>query len=388
MWPLRSVLPVVLVQSHLIAADAWVAFMATASAVVSDVRRLAVLRANAVGDFVVTLPALQALRTTYRSAQLTLIGDAWLADLLPGRPGPWDKLVVAPHYPGMRGLPSDGAPGADCAGFLAEHRAESYDIVIQLHGGGRNSNEFVAALQARVSVGARTAEAQPLDRWVPYVLGRHETLRCLEITQLVGADIAGVADLEPRLAVTAVDLEESHEVFPGEVDVVVHAGATDPRRRWAAPSFVELIHRLQRDGRQVVLIGGPADRELARRIDDAAGPGCADVTGRLSLRGTLGLLDRAQLFVGNDSGPRQLAVAVGTPTVGIFWIANLLTFGPLVGNHRAAAAYQVECPVCGRPQLRDRCDHDVSLVDAVTVEQVMEAVSSLSVAPAHRTAQT
>lgn len=347
-------------------------------AVVDGVERLAVLRANAVGDFVVTLPALAALRRTYPAAALTVIGDTWLAGFLTDRPGPWDEVVVAPLYPGLRGLPSDAGPGADWEDFRARHSAPPYDLILQLHGGGRNSNEFVTALQPRVSAGARASDARELDRWVPYVLGRHESLRCLEIARLVGADLTGLEDLEPRLSVTAGDLAESHQVLGGEVDVVMHTGANDSRRRWPATSFEKLIQRLTGEGRSVTLIGGRADREVAAQISAGAGPGCTDVTGELSLGGTLGLLSRARLFVGNDSGPRHLAAAVGTPTVGIFWIPNLQTFGPIVGDHRAVTAYQVNCPVCARPQVHRPCGHNVSLVEDVAVDDVMDAVYSLA----------
>lgn len=352
--------------------------------VVDGVERLAVVRANAVGDFVVTLPTLTALRRTYPSARLTLFGDRWLAAFLAGRPGPWDEVVVVPPYPGLRGLPSDAEPGPEWDEFRVRHLDAAYDLVLQLHGGGRNSNEFVTALGPRVSAGARAADARALDRWVPYVLGRHEILRCLEIARLVGAEPGGLGELEPLLAVTPGDLTASADRVSGAVDVVIHAGANDSRRRWPATSFLKLIQRLTGESRRVVLIGGPGDRDLAARLREGAGDRCTDATGELSLGGTLGLLARARLFIGNDSGPRHLAAAVGTPTVGIFWAPNLQTFGPLVGDHRAVTTYQVNCPVCGRPQVREHCGHDVSLVEDVAVDDVMEAVYSLPASTVRR----
>jgi len=104
----------------------------------------------------------------------------------------------------------------------------------------------------------------------------------------------------------------------------------------------------------------------------------------------LGLLSHAVLFVGNDSGPRHLAVAAGTPTVGVFWIGNALTFGPLVGGeHRIVISYRTECPVCGQAQLTERCDHDVSFVDDVPAGDVLTAVTQvLAVADERRPSPT
>ncbi|ADB29790.1 glycosyl transferase family 9 [Kribbella flavida DSM 17836] len=342
---------------------------------VPGVERLAVLRANAIGDLVVSLPALAALRTAYPGAQLTLIGDEWHRDLLAQRPGPWDRVVVGPRYPGLRGEPFDAEPGPDYEAFLVQQIAESYDLVVQLHGGGRTSNQVVQALKPRLSVGARTPEAPELDRWVPYPPDRHETLRCLEIVDLVGASITSIQDLAPRLAVTGQDLDESFSASASEVDVVVHLGANDSRRRWPVSSFAVLIERLTELGREVVLIGGAADRELVAELPAGVLPGCRDLVGRLTLGGTLGLLSRARLFVGNDSGPRHLAAAVGVPTVGIFWGPNRQTFGPLVGPHRAVTAYRTDCPRCGVERMA--CAHPDSVVAGVTVEEVLTAVADL-----------
>jgi ADP-heptose:LPS heptosyltransferase len=83
--------------------------------------------------------------------------------------------------------------------------------------------------------------------------------------------------------------------------------------------------------------------------------------------------------VGNDSGPRHLAIAVRTPSVGIFWVGNLLSFGPLSGSsERTAVSYRTRCPVCGQEQVRHRCDHDVSFVDDISVDEVYaEAAAAL-----------
>ncbi len=354
-----------------------------ASAPLEQVRRIAVLRANGIGDFVMAVPALDALRTTYPEARITVIGDVWLPGLLAGRPGPWDEALVAPPYPGLRGLPPhgpvDGPTLDDAARFLQEQRRARYDLAVQMHGGGRPSNTFVRGLGARVSVGPRTPDADPLDRTLPYLPHRHEVLRWLEVAALAGADPGrGVHHLAPRLAVTERDVAQSREVWPGdEPFVAVHVGARDVRRRWPVDCFVDLGRRLQRTGLSVVLVGGEADRELSGRVAGAV-PGSHDLTGRLTLAGTIGLLGRASVFVGNDSGPRHLAASVGTPTVGVFWVGNALSFGPLTGHKdRVLASFRADCPVCGRRQVADRCEHDVSFVDDIAVPEVLTETLSL-----------
>ena len=67
---------------------------------VPGVERIAVLRANSIGDFVLVLPALQALRAAYPAARITYLGSSWHPELLAGRPGPW---IGSSRYPGLPG---------------------------------------------------------------------------------------------------------------------------------------------------------------------------------------------------------------------------------------------------------------------------------------------
>ena len=123
----------------------------------------------------------------------------------------------------------------------------------------------------------------------------------------------------------------------------------------------------------VLLVGSEHDADASAEVVARTGAGVVDLTGRVALGETLGLASRCGLFVGNDSGPRHLAIAAGTPTVGIFWVGNVLTFGPLAGAaHRAVVSFTVTCPVCGVEQVKDRCAHDVSFVDSVTTDDVVE----------------
>ena len=69
---------------------------------VKDVHKLAVLRANAIGDYLVSLPAIQALRAAYPNVELVLLGADWHAGFLAGRPGPVDRCVAVPPTVGIR----------------------------------------------------------------------------------------------------------------------------------------------------------------------------------------------------------------------------------------------------------------------------------------------
>jgi ADP-heptose:LPS heptosyltransferase len=336
------------------------------------VRKLAVLRANAIGDYLVGLPAIQALRAAYPAAELVLLGADWHVGFLVGRPGPVDRCVPVPPTAGVRDDRPPSRP-ARLDRFFARMRAERFDLAIQLQGGGSHSNPFVRRLGARVTAGSRTPDAAPLDRTIPYAGHQHEIHRFLEVVGLVGA---APVTLEPRLQVTAMDRAEAAAVL--QVDdrplVVLHPGANDPRRRWPVERLAMVGNELARKGARLAVIGAASERGLAARLLDHLDGDAADLTGRLGLGGLAGLLERATLLVGNDSGPRHLAAAVGTATVAVYWVVNLGTYGPLYrARHRVPTSWRLHCPVCGAGALEVDCrpSHQASFVQDVTVDEVL-----------------
>src|SRR3712207_9133234 len=91
-----------------------------------SVRRIAVLRCNALGDYLMATPALAALRGRFPDAELTLLGAAWHAAFLADRPGPVDRVLVLPEVAGLAGQPPGAPPASELPGFLAAARAHRY----------------------------------------------------------------------------------------------------------------------------------------------------------------------------------------------------------------------------------------------------------------------
>lgn len=339
------------------------------------VERIAVLRANGLGDLIFSLPALAALRAAYPSARISLLGKRWHRDLLESRPSPVDRVIVVP---GFQGVSSDGGSDepAELERFFEAMTRKRFDLALQMHGGGRFSNDFVRRLGARVTAGFRTPDAPALDRWLTYVYYQPEVLRYLELAGLVGAPPVG---LEPRLAVGDEDRAEAalHGGGDGRL-VVMHPGATDPRRRWPEERFAALGDALTDAGATIAVTGDESERALAAAVVDAMHAPARDLSGRLSIRGLAGLLAGAGLVVSNDSGPLHLAAAVGALTVGIFWGPNVInsTFMSRA-RHRPLTSFTRACPRCGADAMELACAHEDSLVADVSVALAVAAARDL-----------
>ncbi len=339
-----------------------------------NVRKIAVLRANALGDFIFALPALQALREAYPAAEIVLLARDWHKAFLEGRPGPVDRVIPIPH--GGLGDETDVAEKPDMQVFFEALQAESFDIAVQLHGGGANSNPFIRRLKARLSIGSRAPDAPPLDRNILYVYYQLETIRHLEIVALAGAKNP---DLEPHITVTKNDLDEAYKVLPdtNRPLVALHPGASDSRRHWPTEKFAEVGQALLAEGAEVVITGTKPENYLAEAIKQKL-PEAQNLCGQLSLNGLTGLLSRCGLVISNDSGPLHLAGAVGTPTVGIYWCGNMINSSPLTRTRfQPAISWRLNCPVCGLDCTKNRCDHAESFVADVTVEEVLSYAHNL-----------
>jgi len=243
-----------------------------------SVRRIGVLRCNALGDYLMATPALAALRHTFPQAELTLLAGAWHAEFLSGRPGPVDRVLVVPRVAGLAGQPAGAPPQGALPQFLAEARAYRYDLAVQLHGGGAASNPLVRALGARWSIGLQAENAAPLDATVPYRYYQSEVFRFLEVVALVGA--AGPPEY-PELAVSEHERAAAAHLLADDGPwVALHAGAGDPRRRWAPERFAALADRLAAAGVRPVLVGSPADTPASTAVRSHATTPVHDLTGR------------------------------------------------------------------------------------------------------------
>jgi ADP-heptose:LPS heptosyltransferase len=342
------------------------------------VRKIVALCPNRIGDFVFTLPALNALKATYPDAELVLIGKEWHVDFLRDRPGAVDRVLVMPPCPGVGEPPDARLDPRPAQQFLQALREAEYDLAAQMFGGGRYSNPFVAQIGARLSIGAKADDAPPLDRWVRYAAPGNRRLSLLEVAALAGAP---PPPLDRELAITAEDRREADSVVPwksGERLAVLQPGSSDPRRCWPPERFAAVGDALAAAGAQVAVNGIASEAPMVRAVVDAMHYPAIDLAGRLGLRGLCGLLERATLMVSNDTGPLHLALAIGTPGVGIFWLTNLIDGTPLrQGLLRVALSVRVQCPVCGAENLHTRCPHDDSFVTDVSLDEVTSMATSL-----------
>jgi ADP-heptose:LPS heptosyltransferase len=179
----------------------------------------------------------------------------------------------------------------------------------------------------------------------------------------------------------AEEVLEKHDVQAGEVIVGFGlSGGSSALKQWPTVNFIELGSWLQAEYRaRIVLVGGPGEEALGRKIEEGLNSLVINMIGRTSLRQMAALLQRCHLYIGNDAGPIHVAAAIGIPMVALFTSSCPHRFGPWGNNHIIIIWPALPCSPCFQEGHLDRCktcifDQPHCLL-SITVEQVKEAVA-------------
>lgn len=309
---------------------------------------------NWVGDAVMSLPALRAIRTRFPRARISVLALNWVADLY-GRE-PFADQVIA--YPSGRGRHDFRAKKR----LAADLRAREFDAAILLQ------NAFEAALftrAARIPVrlgydrdGRRLLLTHPVPVPRKGEIPRHESFYYLELLRragiidrlpgeaLIRLDAAASARQAGRAALTARGWNQTIGVSPG--------AAYGNAKRWLPDRFATAAARLAAEWKaSVILFGSAGERELCGVVAAdlrRRGVECANMAGETSLREFIDLAAACRVMLTNDSGAMHIASALGVPTVAVFGATDDVATGPT-----GPLARVIREPIACSPCLKREC---------------------------------
>jgi ADP-heptose:LPS heptosyltransferase len=270
-------------------------------AVAGAVNRVVVLRALGLGDLLTAVPVLRALRHAWPAATVTVAAPGALAPLvaLTG----CDLVDAAPLSP----LPA------------ALHGA---DLLVNLHGRGPQSHRVALLAGPRRLIAFAHADVPETAGMPAWSDDEHEVARWCRLAQQSGL-AADPADLRLRAPAPAAALSALRGA------TVVHPGAASPARRWPVERFAEVARAEAATGRQVVITGGPDERDLGHDVAARAGlPETAVLAGRTDLHALAAVIGAAGRVVCGDTGVAHLATAFDVPSVLLFGPTSPDAWGP------------------------------------------------------------
>lgn len=339
----------------------------------TEVSRLVVRAPNWLGDAVLALPAMGALRRHFKDARLAIAAPAGFADIfredINARP---DEVIALGSKPAqIRGAL---AAGGFEVGVLFPNSFRSAWLFKQA--GIRErwgvSSGFRAPLLTRKSVRQRSSG----------VLHQADFYRNL----VRGLGIP-VDEDQPHIRLTAptvqrgLDVLARFKVDPAKRMVVLAPGAAyGQAKQWPPARVAEVAARLIRErDATCVMVGAGHDRDAARAVEsnlaDGLGAGRSrliDLTGQTSLPELMGVIARADAIVANDSGAMHLGAALGRPVVAIFGPTDERATRPIgPAGQEVVLTAKAFCRPC---HLRD-CPIDHRCMKRVTADMVFAAVS-------------
>jgi len=340
-----------------------------------EIERIVVRGTNWVGDSVMTVPALRALRRVLPEAKITLVVRPSAAGIFADIDFV-DQLLIYDRRSALSIIP-----------HVREWRKRQFDLAVLFQ------NAFEAALipflaGVPIRLGYATESRQPLLTH-PLALpdwrsSRHEVFYYLYLITaleqlLFGASTICETTPDPSLQISAArkagaeELLRAYGVHTGEPVVALCPGSINSRaKRWPAEAYAALGDRLIESRRQVLLIGSADEADVTQEVTNRMRRKPAVLTGKTSLDQITAVLSLVDLVVTNDTGPAHIAAALGRPTLVIFGPTNPLTTRPFAPE----AEILRHPPDCAPCMLRD-CPIDHRCMTAITVDEVFEHSQAL-----------
>lgn len=330
--------------------------------------RILIVRLSAIGDVIHGVPVLCALRAALPPAFLAWVVEGRAGDLLAGHPA-LDELIRLPR--GWLKSPRE-------VWRLRRRLHElQFDIAIDLQCLTKSAiAAWLSGAPRRIGKGG--ADGRELSRWLHNELvpcgGEHVIEHYLDLLQPLGINSPDVRfDLPERDADGQMATQLlARNGLQAQRFAIVNPGAGWPSKIWPAERYGELARRLfAAHGLTTLAVWGvPSEKPLAEAIVAASG-GQARLAPPTSMTELAALCRRAAIFVGSDTGPMHLAVAVGTPTISLHGPSQAEWCGAYGPNNIHLQVRYEEGSALERRQADD------SAMRAISVEMVAEACGQL-----------
>ena len=347
--------------------------------------KILVRATNWVGDAILAMPALRAVREKFPQASISVVARPYVAEIYRDQ-DVCDELIAYDPRGAHRGWGGRER-------IVRELREKQFDVAFLLQ------NAFDAAWLAwRAGIPERIGYARDgrsllLTRAIAVPkageIPAHEKFYYLELLRRVGwiETLPEVSEIRLRVPEDKSHVAEekllSANACSGSRRVAIGAGASyGSAKCWPPQRFAEWANRFQDEhDADVILFGTPGEAAVNAAISAAMKCKPVDLTGKTDIAELPALLSRCDLFVGNDSGAMHVAAAVGLPVVAIFGPTDPLGTAPVT---RKSSIVQ-EKPYCSPCFLR-RCPTDHRCMTRVTVEMVHDAAKPWSAALGVRSA--
>jgi heptosyltransferase-2 len=351
--------------------------------VVDQSQKILIRGVNWIGDAVLTVPAIRAIRNTFPEAHITLLVKPWVAEIFKENPDIDEIILYSDSFKGLKGK-------FKIAKLL---RAKKFDKAILLQ------NAFDAALiswLARIPerIGyKRDYRSLLLTKAVPVnsdILNQHQIRYYLDLLRLI--DIETI-EINPYIYLTDDERLWARNLISSSLPdhnlplIGINPGATyGSAKRWPSERFADLTIKVinELNGR-IIIFGSESEVEIANEIIteinklkiklkiEKKGSRILTMSGKTSLRELAALISECDAFITNDSGPMHMSSALHVPIVAIFGSTNKTATGPFGQGHKIISK-DLPCAPCMK---RECPEKHLKCMTEITADEVFAALQEV-----------
>ncbi len=345
----------------------------------SSVKNILIVSSTAIGDTLLSTPAIRAVRFAYPKARIIALFNKSNMELFKNNP---HIDGVVPYCGGWKKFIST----------VSELKKYSFDIALILHGNEPQITplcylagpRFIVKLPNASRFNFLLSNQTPVLTWAD--LGHGIEAR-LETAALIGCQAQGLQmelPLDKCYDAPLKTFMERENLGADKVLVGLNPGASTLSRQWFPERFTALAESIQKARPEVrfVLTGSPEEAALCRKIAENINTGnkkskgvkmAVIAAGRLSLPESAALIGKLSAFVTGDTGPMHIAYALNTPTVALYAVSEPTKTGPLTdtGLHRI-----IKKPKTCHPCLSKKCTYQ-ECMEQISVEEVYSALMDI-----------
>ncbi|MBN1833026.1 MAG: lipopolysaccharide heptosyltransferase II [Deltaproteobacteria bacterium] len=339
----------------------------------TKIRRILIRPSNWIGDVVMNIPAIEAIRENFPESSISVAARSWVTPLLENHPAVDHVLPIKKSRNHLSRV-------FEISRVAREIRGQGFDLAILL----QNAFEaafltYLAGISLRVGYntdwrGFLLSHSVIRD---DRVLGLHQVEYYLHMLRAMGWD---AESRDPRVFVADRDRKAIQSVLaaagigPDQALIGLSPGAVfGPAKQWPAERFAAIGDRAaQRWGAKTVVMGSEGDQDTCAEVNRLMKHVPLNLCARTTLGEVMALIERCQYFVTNDSGLMHIGASLHVPMVAVFGSTDPIATGPRSRNARIVR-HSVDCSPCLKPE----CPSDHRCMLSIEPDEVWRELEHL-----------
>lgn len=336
-------------------------------------KKILITRLSAIGDVIHALPVAYALRKKYPNAQIDWLVEAKAYPLVKLNPY-LDNVILLPRKEWREMLNNDVVRTVKSfINFFKKMKKKKYDINLDLHGLFKSAlSSFLIKPELRLG----PADGRELSTFfyqakidIPEQT-LHKVERNLHLAASLGAKTEQInygLKMTPVIKSRVSRLFERENIDQNKKLVVLNPFTTWESKNWFLDRYFKLANELIKNGYYVIFTGARSDKETIDNFISVDENSYSNLAGKTDLQELTEVYNRADLYIGGDTGPTHLAAAVELTVISLMGPTSPETHGPYGEGHTVIQDNSLECIRCW-----DRkCSRKMQCMKSISVEQVL-----------------